>query len=126
MSGTSESDIENGFIRPVCEAVLGYSAVQNRPLVLRESAVDSGTPTQRPDLVLFADRVAFEGAPERYGSDASRSAPADGPGFCQSAALVVDAKRFDKGVGADETPVPAPKSRRTEPTAIEDVQQVGR
>ncbi|TNF32978.1 MAG: hypothetical protein EP329_08850 [Deltaproteobacteria bacterium] len=126
--GRSESDIENAFIRPVCEQVLGYSVIQNRHLALRGiAAQEVKTAAQRPDLVLFTDPTVLAGVVQRFGADAAERV-ADGLDFCRSAALIIDAKRFDKGVGADELvpDLPPPKRQRTEPTAIEDVQQVER
>jgi hypothetical protein len=127
--GVSESEIENKFIRPVCEQILGYAAHQNRTMLLSGAAAAEAHAAQRPDLVLFAQAATRDAVVQRFGSrglDGDRAGAPDGVEFCRSAALIVDAKRFDKGVGADEVVDPKSKRSRSEPTAMEDVRQVER
>ncbi len=128
LRGPTESDIENVFVRRVCESVLGYAVVQNRHLMLRGAASDEvKSAAQRPDLVLYSDPAVRDSVVQRFGAD-SAARVADGPEFCRSAAFIIDVKRFDKGVGADEvaSDEATSKKKRSEPTAIEDIQQVDR
>lgn len=122
IAGVAESDIENGFVRPVVERVLGYAVVQNRTMRLSDAvAQEVGGSPQRPDLVLFSDdRTRGHVLAQTSGARAP-----DGVQFCKDALFILDAKRFDKGVGADEDDVSSKRSRK-EPTAIEDVLQVDR
>jgi hypothetical protein len=124
-----ESNIEQEWVRFVVEAVLGYTVDNNRTLELQgEAAREAAVGRQRPDMTLFASRAALEAVVQRLADRGSggrvRGAP-NGVEFCRDAAFVLDAKRFDKGVGADEDEEAlAPKQERS--TALKDIQQVGR
>lgn len=125
--GVAESQIENAFILRVCEEVLGYAVSQNRTVVLTGLPPEERS-VQRPDLVLFTDARTRDDVVQRFGKrglDGDAKGAPDGVDFCRSAALILDAKRFDKGVGADDIEDPTPKKARHEPTAMEDVLQVG-
>ena len=100
--------------------------VQNRSLRLKGTVADGINASQRPDMVLFADREAHDQVLRAWGEEEQQGATPDGVAFCRSAALILDAKRFNKGVGADEGERKGSKRQRTEKTATEDVQQVGR
>jgi len=121
----SESDVENSFIRPIVETILGYSVVQNRFLRLSPGLADEvKTPNQKPDMVLFADRAVHDHAVREADE---RNVVPDGVRFCQGAQVILDAKRFNKGVGADDPDGEngrRTKKGRSEPTAIEDLKQV--
>jgi len=120
----SESEIENSFIRPLLEDVLGYSVEQNRSLRLTGLGQEEyDGKSKRPDVVAFADDQAHALA---VAAANEIPQPPDGPIFCRRASLILDAKRFDKGVGVDEEVEKVSKHRRSEPTAIEDVIQVER
>gem|GEM_PF-740193 len=124
-----ESNIEQEWVRFVVESVLGYTVDNNRTLELQgEAAHEAAGGKQRPDMTLFASRAALEAVVQKFGSLGSggqtRGAP-NGPDFCRDAAFLLDAKRFGKGVGADEDEEAlAPKQERS--TALKDIQQAER
>lgn len=124
-----ESNIEQEWVRFVTEAVLGYAVDNNRTLELQgEAARESGGSRQRPDMTLFSRRASLEAIVQRLGAREAEAGPRGAPNgieFCRDAAFVLDAKRFDKGVGADEDEdTLAPKQERS--TALRDIQQVER
>nr|WP_240807123.1 N-6 DNA methylase [Polyangium spumosum] len=113
----SQEAVAEGFVQLVLEKVCGYHADPKPPLL------DPATQEKHiPDFVCFASQEAAV----RLRS--GRKMP-EARVYCADALLVVDAKRFGKGVGADEagdeqSRAKGPKAARKEPTASEDVEQV--
>jgi hypothetical protein len=122
-AGASESDIENGFIRRVLEEVLGYSVAQNRTFQ-RPRAAAKSTSNSRPDLIVFSHRADYEGTLAALNLSEREERTVDGVAFCRMADMIIDAKAFKKGVGADELPVDGGKRSASERTAAQDVLQV--
>jgi hypothetical protein len=124
-----ESNVEQEWVRFVVETVLGYTVDNNRTLELQgEAAREAAGGRQRPDMTLFASQGALAAVVQRFGNRGAeaqaRGAP-NGADFCRDAAFVLDAKRFEKGVGADEEEeAQTPKQQRS--TALKDIQQVER
>jgi hypothetical protein len=127
LPGNSESQVENQLILQVCTDILGYSVVQNRHLMLQGAAAEGIEPRQRPDMVLFPDADTHTRVTQRFGgADGGAAKTPDGVAFCRSASFILDAKRFNKGVGADEDVERTSKRQRVDATAMQDVQQVAR
>lgn len=122
LRGLAESQVDKLFIEPVCETILGYAISKNPTLALTGLPPGEYSPPQRPDLVLFTDTATRDRVVQKVGGD--KAGAPDGVKFCRSAALIVDAKRFNKGVGADETTEAISKKARIEPTAIDDIAKV--
>jgi hypothetical protein len=125
LPNSSESNLENGFVRPILESVLTYKVDQNRTLRTRPVGAKGERASLRPDLIAFADEGAYNVTVQRTG-DAGREgvkgAP-DGVEFCRSAAFIIDVKAFGKGVGADEIDITT-TSKSSDKTAAQDVDQV--
>jgi len=125
---SSEIEIEKVFITPILETILGYSVSSNRTLRLSSSiAGEVKSLNQRPDMVLFSDRAIRDHA--NLEAELQKKGTPNGIRFCHGAQFILDAKRFDKGVGADDPDVE--KKRRTKKgrsvtTAIDDLHQVER
>lgn len=129
---SSESDVENKFIGPLVTDVFGYGFPQNKGLQLQgEAAVEAekeGTAGKRPDFIVFRDSKARDLAVQEANSLSAKDAT-NGVRFCRSALMILDAKKFPKGIGADEQEDQAlPKSRRHggEGGARDDILQVDR
>jgi len=121
LDGSSESNIEQGFNRKVLESILGYSIDNNRTLKLQGEAASeiiNKNANQRPDMILFPSIEALNSA-ANYIDKEDNNAVA----FCNNALFVLDAKKFNKGVGADEN---IEELTKTEKGAYQDIQQVDR
>lgn len=115
----TQEAVAEGFVTLILEQVCGYHAEPKPPL---NDAL--GGQKIIPDYVCFANQDVAR----RLRSAAKKTMP-DARAYCADALLVVDAKRFGKGVGADETGddqarTRGPKATRKEPSASEDVDQV--
>ena len=116
--GSSESNIEQGFIRKVLENVLGYSIDNNRTLQLQGEAakeVLNKSGNQRPDMILFSNSDSLNTTAQKTDNNAVS--------FCKEALFILDAKKFSKGIGADEK---IENISTNEKGAIQDIQQVDR
>jgi len=100
-----ESGIENRFIGPVVKDIFGCDFVQNTTFRLQgdaaEEAEREGTANKRPDMIVFRDAAAIKAASEEM-ARLPREKASNGALFCRSALLILDAKHFSKGIGADE------------------------
>lgn len=121
LEGSSESNIEQGFIRKVLENVLGYSLDNNRTLQLQGEAtyeVLNKSGNQRPDMILFSNADSLNTAALHLDKTDNNAVT-----FCKEALFVLDAKKFSKGVGADER---IENASKIEKGAYADIQQVDR
>ncbi|GBC61605.1 hypothetical protein DENIS_2567 [Desulfonema ishimotonii] len=120
IKNVNEEVVKNSFISPILKAVLGYSTDEERTLSL------DGLPekerkkknSDRPDLILFRDKKALNTAVKKAGK---KSRKAGAVSFCRDADFVLDAKKFSKGVGADEN-----RDKKSDSSAAEDIDQVER
>ena len=122
LEGNSESNIEQGFNRKVLESILGYAIDNNRTLKLQGEAANEVTNksgNQRPDMILFQSGEALTAAASYIDGNNDNNAVT----FCREALFVLDAKRFSKGVGADEK---IEETSKVEKGAYQDIQQVDR
>lgn len=115
----TQESVAEGFVALVLEQVCGYYP-DPKP-ALHDALTDKKIV---PDFVCFPS----QDIPSHLRSAAKRNMP-EARGYCADALLVVDAKRFGKGVGADEiadeqSRARGSKSTRKEPSASEDVEQV--
>lgn len=119
----AESAVENGWIHPVVQDVLGYAFEQNRTLRLKGDAA-ANAETKRPDSILFSSKAAHRAVVELYGT--GNAAAPDGADFCREADFILDAKKFHKGVGIADPGEETPQSKRhrTETGVQEDMLQV--
>jgi hypothetical protein len=126
----SESTAENGFVRNVIERSFRLSVVQNEHFRLTgdaaEEAKQAGTAGRRADLIIFADPQTMAAAwadMEALPTDQRKN----GRCFCHRALMILDAKRFNKGVGADEGDalnLPKAKRHAGELGAADDIRQI--
>lgn len=116
----SESDVENGFIRPVLDSVLGFHVIQNRTFSAEAAGTSNTATNRRPDLITFPSRETISATVAAFDSKNK----SDGIAFCRGADMIIDAKAFSKGVGADEPAVAGQKKSATDRTAAQDVKQV--
>ncbi len=129
LEGRHEDAALSEIISPVLQRVLGYRVeVQRSLLMTGEAAREVGGNAQRPDVITFADAAKYEAVVLHFGErDRPGRGAANGVDFCRSASMIVDAKRFNKGVGADESDgATHTKRNRVEPTALDDIKQVER
>lgn len=116
----TQEAVAEGFVYCVLEQVCAYHA-EPKPVMLDMSTGDK----KIPDYVCFAKKQSV------YRSLKNEAMP-DARTYCADALLIVDVKRFGKGVGADEPgdDFAASKTGRKkmaggkEPTASQDVEQV--
>ena len=121
LQGSSESNIEQGFNRKVLEITLGYAIDNNRTLKLQGEAaleVKNKNANQRPDMILFPNGEALTNAANQLDKTDNNAIK-----FCNEALFVLDAKKFSKGIGADES---IENISNIEKGAIQDIQQVDR
>ncbi|MEI8095330.1 MAG: N-6 DNA methylase [Spirochaetales bacterium] len=96
----SESAVEQGLIREVLAQVFHFEIANNQtfkmnPTVASELSNKAGN--NRPDMVLFDRAEKHQGAMSRLAHDT------DGGRFCKEATFILDAKKFQKPIGADAT-----------------------
>jgi Eco57I restriction-modification methylase len=121
LEGSSESNIEQGFIRKVLESIFGYSIDNNRTLKLQGDAaseVVNKNANQRPDMILFPSIETLNSAANHLDKTDNNAVT-----FCHDALFILDAKKFSKGVGADEK---IEDISKIEKGAYQDIQQVDR
>lgn len=121
IEGSSESNIEQGFNRKVLEAILGYSIDNNRTLKLQGEAaseVKNKKANQRPDMILFPSIEALNNAAKHVDKFDNNAVV-----FSKEALFILDAKKFSKGIGADEKIEGIAKNEKG---AYQDIQQVDR
>lgn len=124
LHNTQEAKSEHNLIERVLAEVLGYAVESQRSLAKPSGAGE----TIRPDLICFPNRSALDAAVKAAGRVKANPSAAT---FCRGAALIVEVKRFTKGVGADELgedgPPTSKSSRRLasgEKGAAADIEQV--
>lgn len=111
----SESTAEQGFIRSIAEDIFSFHIANNITLKMRgAAATEAGNKAgnQRPDMILFDSKAKH---------DAAVAGDMDGVRFCREATLILDAKKFSKGIGSDDDGV-----REMSSTATQDIAQVER
>jgi len=117
-SKANEDNVENRLLLPIYEEVLGFECEKQQPMELTGLSNEIQKRTKKPDLVIFPDkqkkRAALDIAGEHNKAVCAIS-------FCSDADFIVDAKKFSKGIGADEESG-APK----EGGAAQDIEQVSR
>jgi hypothetical protein len=117
-SRTNEDDVENRLVLPVYEEVLGFECQKQQSMELTGLSNEIQKRTKKPDLVIFPDkqkkRAALNLVDEHKKAVCAIS-------FCSDADFIVDAKKFSKGIGADEESG-IPK----EGSAAQDIEQVSR
>jgi hypothetical protein len=119
LKGSTEAAVENGWVAPVLQSVLGYEIDRQKTLVL------DGLPKKnrktgkqkRPDMVVFRDKKALNAAGKRAGS---KKKTIGALSFCRDADWILDAKKFGKGVGADE----GDEKGQKDSSAAEDIEQL--
>ncbi len=129
LDNTSESDVENDFVKRLLSDVLTYHIHQNKTLLLQGTAADethNSRGANRPDLILYRTKEAYDVAAQV--AQRSKSAP-NAVDFCREAQFICDAKKFWKGICADETDSEGARKNkrdRDENGALEDRHQVER
>ncbi len=97
---SSESNIENGLIRPVMADVLTFEVDQNRTLAVPDDRkallkrMCSGS-KWRPDFIVFGSQEAAVLAVHEAQGAYGKKTP-DGVEFCRDALFLVDAKKFSE------------------------------
>ncbi|QTA78233.1 Putative SAM-dependent DNA methylase, adenine-specific [Desulfonema limicola] len=117
---TAEAVVENDFIIPVLEDILNYSCDKQKTLLL------DGLPEKekkkkkndRPDIILFRDKKAHNSAVKKAGK---KSGTALSTSFCRDADFILDAKKFEKGIGSDED-----RDQTRDTSAAADIEQIDR
>ncbi len=119
IGNVSEGNVENLFAARLLEDVLEYSCDSQKTILLDGLPDKKQLKKRRPDIILFRDRKAHQSAVKESGKDMKTTS---GVKFCRDADFVMDVKRFDKGVGSDETKEEGKK--RKDAGAAQDVDQV--
>jgi hypothetical protein len=118
ISKASEDDVENRLVLPLYEEVLGFECQKQQPMELTGLSNEIQRRTKKPDLVIFADKQKKQAALDLVGEHKKAVCAVS---FCSDADFVGDAKKFSKGIGADEESG-IPK----EGSAAQDIEQVSR
>lgn len=119
-TATSESDIENKWIGRIISDCFGLAFSQNRTLDMTGEIKRKG---RRPDFIVFPSQQVLSDTVRDFSIDTASFI--DGAKFCRSALMIIDAKKFSKGVGSDEgEDAVKPKTQRSESGARADIQQV--
>jgi len=116
----SESVTENELIGRILSEVLDYTYEQNRTRAIQGLSEQEGKRFDRPDMILFRDKALLTRAVKH----ADATGLSDAFEFCRDADFVLDAKKFEKGVGTDESEKKDRKSRDS--GAVRDIAQVSR
>lgn len=117
---TPESEIENKWIAHLVSDCFGQAYHQNRTMDMTGDVKRQG---QRPDLIVFSDQRVLNDTVTIFCTE--KGSFSDGAKFCREALMIIDAKKFSKGVGADEgVDATKPKQLRSEGGARADIQQV--
>ncbi|MFW5640877.1 MAG: Eco57I restriction-modification methylase domain-containing protein, partial [Thermodesulfobacteriota bacterium] len=129
MRTAQEAEVENDWIRKVLDEVLEYVCTPQKSLAL-DGLSDKEQKTnknRRPDWILFREKRLLNNA-RKIAEKKKKTISA--MAFCRDADFILDAKRFSKGVGADEEKEDDAKSRRgkknRDTSAAEDIDQVER
>jgi hypothetical protein len=117
---TQESEVENKWIAYIVDRCFGLAYHQNRTMDMTGEIKRKG---QRPDLILFRNQQVLEATVQACGS--KKGAFSDGAAFCRDALMIIDAKKFGKGVHADEgVDATQPKQLRGQGGLRADIKQV--
>ena len=119
LKGSAEATVENGLVGPILQTVLGYEIDRQKTLLL------DGLPEKnrkemrrkRPDIIAFRNKQALIAAGKRAGAERKTIGALS---FCRDADWILDAKRFAKGVGADE----GDETGRKDSSAAADIAQL--
>ena len=113
-----EDSVENEFLLPLYEKVLGFACKKQQSMELTGLSKEIKNRTKKPDFVIFSDKEKKKAALDLVGKTKKAVCALS---FCSGADFIVDAKKFQKGIGADEERG-APK----EGSAAQDIEQVSR
>jgi len=114
----NEDNVENRFLLPLFEEIMSFACEKQQPMELTGLSKEIKNRTKKPDFVIFSntDKKNIALGLARKGKKAVCAIS-----FCAGADFIVDAKKFSKGIGADEE-TNAPK----EGSAAQDIEQVSR
>ena len=118
LASSKEDDVENRLLLPLFEQILSYSSEKQQSLDLTGLSKEEQKRVKKPDLVLFSN-AEKRNAALQLAAISKKAVCAQA--FCAEADFIVDAKKFSKGIGADEE-TGLPK----EGSAAQDIEQVSR
>jgi hypothetical protein len=125
----SESDVENGFIKPIMEELFGFAIAQNVNIELQGEAAEEARKAgerakKRPDMIVFRDKDDRDKQLQRL-AGLPKAEQKNGVKFCRAALCILDAKKFSKGLDVDEDEEQK-RARLKEGASIADIHQLDR
>ncbi len=120
LNNIAEAVVENNFVKPILETVLDYSCDNQKTLILDGLPENerSKRKNDRPDIILFRSKAAHNSAVKKAGKENQVSKAMF---FCRDSDFILDAKKFEKGVGSDED-----RETGKDSSAAADIEQMAR